>query len=229
VGAMVIEDAAQALGATFDRRTAGTFGLASTYSFYPAKMLGAMGDGGAVLTDDSALADRLRQLRDHGRVSKSDVDGWGYNCRLDNLQAAILDWRLGQLPAWIKRRREVARAYNSMLRDLDDIELPVDPDGDQQRVDVFQNYAVMTDKRDALVAHLRDDGIETLIPWPGPVHQQQGLGLDHWNLPHTERLCRRVLSLPMHAEREDWQVEYVARSVRRFFSRTTSAERAQFS
>jgi dTDP-4-amino-4,6-dideoxygalactose transaminase len=217
VGAVVIEDAAQALGATFDGRTAGTFGLASTYSFYPAKMLGAMGDAGAVLTDDAALAERMRQLRDHGRVTKSEVDGWGFNCRLDNLQAAILDWRLTQLPAWIERRRAVARMYNSMLGDLEGIELPVGPDDDVRRVDVFQNYAVTTDQRDALVAHLRDDGIETLISWPVPVHKQRGLGLDHWSLPNTERLCRRVLSLPMHAELEDWQVEYVASSVRRFF------------
>jgi dTDP-4-amino-4,6-dideoxygalactose transaminase len=217
VGAAVIEDAAQALGASFDGRTAGTFGMASTYSFYPAKMLGAMGDAGAVLTDDPGLAARLRQLRDHGRVTKSEVDGWGYNCRLDNLQAAILDWRLSQLPGWIERRRAVARMYESMLGDVEDIRLPVGPDADPRRTDVFQNYCVTVDRRDDLVAHLRDDGIETLISWPVPVHKQRGLGLDHWSLPNTERLCRRVLSLPMHAELEDRQVEYVAASVRRFF------------
>ncbi len=217
VGAVVIEDAAQALGATFDGRTAGTFGLASTYSFYPAKMLGAMGDAGAVLTDDGDLARRLHQLRDHGRVSKSGIDGWGYNCRLDNLQAAILDWRMSQLPSWIERRRAVARGYTAMLKDLDGIELPVGPDDDPSRFDVFQNYVVTTDDRDGLVEHLRQDGIETLVSWPVPVHRQPGLGLEHWQLPNTERLCRRVLSLPMHAELEDWQVEYVASSVRRFF------------
>jgi dTDP-4-amino-4,6-dideoxygalactose transaminase len=217
VGAVVIEDAAQALGASFDGRTAGTFGLASTYSFYPAKMLGAMGDGGAVLTDDPALADQMRRLRDHGRVTKSEVDGWGYNCRLDNLQAAILDWRLSQLPDWIGRRRAIARIYQEMLGDLEGVELPVAPDDDPRRTDVFQNYAVTTDERDRLVAHLRDDGIETLISWPVPVHQQRGLDLDHWHLPQTERLCRRVLSLPMHAELSDRQVRYVAESVRRFF------------
>jgi dTDP-4-amino-4,6-dideoxygalactose transaminase len=180
-------------------------------------MLGAMGDGGAVLTDDTALAERLRQLRDHGRVTKSEVDGWGFNCRLDNLQAAILDWRLAQLPSWIERRRAIARMYNAMLSGLEGIELPVGPDDDAQRVDVFQNYAVTTDHRDGLVAHLRDDDIETLVSWPVPVHKQRGLGLEHWSLPNTERLSRRVLSLPMHAELEDWQVEYVASSVRRFF------------
>lgn len=217
VGAVVLEDAAQALGAKIDGRTAGTFGLASVYSFYPAKMLGAMGDGGAVLTDDAALARRLHQLRDHGRVTKSGVDGWGYNCRLDNLQAAILDWRLGRLPSWIERRREVARGYTTLLSGIDGLEIPAGPDDDPRRSSVFQNYAVTTDDRDGLVEHLRADGVETLVSWPVPMHQQPGLGLDHWSLPNTERLCRRVLSLPMHAELEDWQVEYVATSVRRFF------------
>jgi dTDP-4-amino-4,6-dideoxygalactose transaminase len=217
VGAVVLEDAAQALGAAFERRTAGTFGLASTYSFYPAKMLGALGDAGAVLTDDIALADRLLALRDHGRVSKSDLDGWGYNCRLDNLQAAILDWRLRQLPEGIQRRRSLAARYDEMLRDLPDLQIPVAPDADPRRFDVYQNYPVTTDRRDALAEHLRDDGVETLISWPVPLHRQRGLGLDHWQLPHTERLCRRVVSLPMNPELEDWQVEYVAGSIRRFF------------
>lgn len=217
VGAVVIEDAAQALGATFGERTAGTFGLASAYSFYPAKMLGAMGDGGAVLTDDRSLAAQLHRLRDHGRVTKSDVDGWGFNCRLDNLQAAILDWRLAQLPDWIERRRGVARMYNTLLNDVDGIGLPVGPDGDAQRVDVFQNYVITADDRDRLKEHLRADGIETLVSWPVPVHKQRGLGLEHWRLPHTEQLGRRVLSLPMHAELDDDQVHCVASSVRRFF------------
>ena len=217
VGAAVLEDAAQALGATFDGRTAGSFGLASTYSFYPAKMLGALGDAGAVLTDDDALADRLLALRDHGRVTKTELDGWAYNCRLDNLQAAVLDWRLSRLPAGIERRRELARRYDELLRDVDGLELPVGPDADERRHDVYQNYPVTTDERDRLAEHLRADGIETLISWPVPLHQQKGLGLAHWKLPRTERLCRRVLSLPMYPELEDHHVEYVADSIRRFF------------
>ena len=216
-GATVLEDAAQALGATLDGRTAGTFGLASTYSFYPAKLLGALGDGGAVLTDDEELADRLLRLRDHGRVAKAELDGWGYNCRLDNLQAAILDYRLSRLPAWIERRRELARLYDERLRDLPDLRIPVGPDADTRRRDVFQNYPVTTDARDRLAEHLRADGVETLISWPIPLHRQRGLGLDHWSLPHTELLCRRVLSLPMHPELADWQIDHVAGSIRRFF------------
>ncbi|MET0418429.1 MAG: DegT/DnrJ/EryC1/StrS family aminotransferase [Actinoplanes sp.] len=220
VGAVVLEDAAQALGATFAGRTAGTFGLASTYSFYPAKMLGAFGDAGAVLTDDEALADRLHALRDHGRVSKADLDGWGYNCRLDNLQAAILGWRLQQLPGWIERRRELARQYTRQLSDVPGLQIPVGPDDDPLRHDVFQNYPVTTDRRDDLVAHLRNDAIETLVSWPTPLHHQRGLGLEHFRLPRTEALCRRVVSLPMHPELTDDQISYVSGSVRAFFGET---------
>ncbi|SNY44008.1 DegT/DnrJ/EryC1/StrS family aminotransferase [Paractinoplanes atraurantiacus] len=219
VGAVVIEDAAQALGAKLDGRTSGTFGWASTYSFYPAKMLGAMGDAGAVLTGDAALADRLLALRDHGRVAKAELDGWGYNCRLDNLQAAILDWRLARLPGWIERRRELARLYTAALEDVAEIQIPVGPDDDPRRYDVYQNYPITCVPRDRLVEHLRGDGIETLISWPIPLHRQKGLGLDHWSLPRTERLCDEVLSLPMQVELTDDQVSYVAESVRRFFGR----------
>jgi dTDP-4-amino-4,6-dideoxygalactose transaminase len=217
-GAVVIEDAAQALGATFDGRIAGTFGLASTYSFYPAKMLGALGDAGAVLTDDEPLTDRLRALRDHGRVGQSDLDGWGYNCRLDNLQAAILGWRLARLPEGIERRREIARRYTRLLSGLPEVEIPVGPDDDPQRRDVYQNYPITTDWRNPLADHLRADGIETLVSWPIALHRQPGLGLGHHRLPRTEALCDRVLSLPMHVELTDDQVEYVAESVRRFFA-----------
>ncbi|ABL83717.1 MULTISPECIES: DegT/DnrJ/EryC1/StrS family aminotransferase [unclassified Nocardioides] len=218
-GATVIEDAAQALGATIDGRTAGSMGLASTYSFYPAKMLGTPGDGGAVLTDDDELTADIRRLRDHGRVSKTEVDGWGYNCRLDNLHAAILDWRLTQIPRWIEHRRTVADIYDQMLADIEGLDLPVGPDADPRRRDVYQNYTVMTDRRDDLVKHLNSDGVEVLVSWPVPFHKQSGVGLDHWNLPNTERLSRRVLSLPMNAELDLSQVEYVAESVRRFFGR----------
>jgi dTDP-4-amino-4,6-dideoxygalactose transaminase len=216
-GAVVLEDAAQALGATFDSRTAGTFGLASTYSFYPAKMLGAMGDGGAVLTDDLPLARRLHALRDHGRVGKSDLEGWGYNCRLDNLQAAILDWRLARLSHGIDRRREIARQYTEQLAGVPGLALPVGPDADPRRYDVYQNYPVTTERRDALAAHLAADGVETLISWPTPLHRQRGLGLEHFRLPRTETLCAQVLSLPMYPELTDDKVAYVSASVRRFF------------
>jgi dTDP-4-amino-4,6-dideoxygalactose transaminase len=215
-GAVVIEDAAQALGARYKGRTSGTMGLASTYSFYPAKMLGALGDAGAVLTDSRRLADDLHRLRDHGRITKSEVDGWGYNCRLDNLQAAVLDYRLSKLPDWIEHRRGLARIYHEMLQEVSGLDLPVGPDEDPDRRDVFQNYTVMHDQRDSLVEHLRQQGIEILVSWPVPFHRQHGVGLDHWRLPETERLSRRVLSLPMNAELDESEVRFVAEQVRAF-------------
>ena len=172
-----------------------------------------------MLTDDAALADRLHALRDHGRVAKAELDGWGYNCRLDNLQAAILDWRLARLPEWIERRRALARVYTAQLKDVGEIGIPVGPDDDPRRHDVFQNYPITTADRDRLVGHLRDDGIETLISWPIPLHQQKGLGLAHHDLPRTERLCAEVVSLPLHPELSDDQASYVASSVRKFFGR----------
>lgn len=218
VGAVVIEDAAQALGATYRGRIAGTMGWASTYSFYPAKMLGALGDGGAVLTDDPSLAADLHRLRDHGRVTKSQVDGWGYNCRLDNVQAAVLSWRLTQLPTWIHHRRALAGRYDDLLRGVGDLVLPVGPEADAARRDVYQNYAITTGRRDALAAHLKADGIEVLISWAVPLHKQNGLGLSHWHLPATERLSQRVLSLPLNAELSFSDVEVVAESVNGFFN-----------
>jgi len=218
VGALVVEDAAQALGATWHGQTSGTFGLASVYSFYPAKLLGAPGDGGAVLTNDRSLAHRVRSLRDHGRVTKSSVNGWGYNCRLDNLHAAILDWRLTHLPKWIDRRRAIARIYAERLDGLEDLDLPPGPDTDPQRRDVFQNYVVGTTQRDDLVTYLTEHGVETLVSWPVPLHHQEGLDLAHWSLPRTEQLCRRVVSLPMHVELDDWQVNYVCDQVRTFLA-----------
>jgi dTDP-4-amino-4,6-dideoxygalactose transaminase len=217
VGATIVEDAAQALGATYRGRDAGTFGLASSYSFYPAKSLGALGDAGAVLTDDDALADRVRILRDHGRTTKSAIGEWGYNCRLDNVQAAILDWRLAQLPSWIDRRRTIAGAYQARLSQVPEVEIPPGPDEDPLRLDVFQNYVVTTDARDQLGRYLAGHGIETLISWPVPLHHQPGLGLEHWSLPQTERLCQRVLSLPMYPELGDHQVDYVCDHIARFF------------
>lgn len=158
VGATVIEDAAQVIGALCDRSISGTMGLVSTYYFYPAKMLGCVGDGGAVLTDDAALAKEVRRLRGHGRVTKAEVDGCRCNCRLDNLQAATLDYPLKQFPLWIDHRCKLASIYQEMLRGIEEPNLPIGPDADPRRRDVFQNHTVMIVKRDELYEHPEGDG-----------------------------------------------------------------------
>jgi len=216
-GLLVVEDAAQAVGARVDGQTAGSFGVAACYSFYPAKLLGAFGDAGAVTTDDAGLAEQLRLLRDHGRATKVDLDGWGWNCRLDNLQASVLGVKLRHLPAWIDRRRQIARSYHRALQGVRQIVLPPPPEDGGRWHDVYQNYVIEADRRDDLHAHLTDRGIETMISWPKPNHQQPGLKLDHFQLPTTESLCRRVLSLPIYPELDDHQLDAVVTEVRSFY------------
>lgn len=216
-GLAVIEDAAQALGATFMGRPAGSFGATACFSFYPAKILGTPGDGGMVVTSDDSLARQLRGLRDNGRVNWQDqVIGYGFNSRLDNLHAAILNVKLTHLDEYVLRRRELARTYDELLRGVPELTLPPSPVDGGSFYDVHQNYVVRTSCRDALKAHLEREGIETLISWPVPMHKQRALGLWHFSLPRTEALSREVLSLPLYPELSDAELRLVADAVRRF-------------
>ena len=215
---IVIEDAAQALGATFDRKGAGSFGFTGCFSFYPAKMLGAAGDGGIAVTDDEEIAEKIRLLRDHGyQRSTENILCYGYNSRLDNLQAAILDVKLKHLPEWIDRRHELASQYHQGLSDLSELKLPPQPRSNDFFFDVYQNYVIRAKERDRLVVHLRESGIEILISWPKPMHHHDALGLKHFYLPKTEQISNEVLSLPMYPELSDEKVEYVIEVIRKFF------------
>jgi dTDP-4-amino-4,6-dideoxygalactose transaminase len=218
-GLAVIEDAAQALGASYDGIKAGAFGLAGCFSFYPAKTLGAYGDAGAVVTNETRIADRIRWLRDNGRTRDGDVAEWSFNCRMDNLHAAILDLKLPHIPQWIERRREIARLYHEGLQHVAGVALPPPPSRNGPYVDVFQNYEIEAEGRDGLVAHLRARGVETMLPWGGKgVHQWRALGLEHFTLPRTERVFSRVLMIPMHNELEDHHVQYVIDAIREFYA-----------
>ena len=224
---ILIEDAAQGLGASFGRKKGGTFGLAGCFSFYPAKILGAFGDGGAVVTNDGAFAEKIRALRNGGRLPNGDLIGWGWNSRLDNLQAAILDLKLKLLPGWIERRREIAARYQAPLAGLPGLVLPPGPAAAGNRFDVFQNYEIETDDRDGLAAHLATSGIETMLPWGGrAVHQFPALGFEGLRLPATERLFERLLLLPMHCELSDEQVDYVAATICRYAGQAAPAAAA---
>ncbi len=217
-GLLVIEDAAQALGASFDCENAGSFGLAGCFSFYPAKLLGAFGDGGAVVTDSEEIAEKIKLLRNHGRMPDGDVSGWSFNSRLDNLHAAILDVKLKHLPSWTRRRRDIADIYSSGLASLPQLRLPPPPVHEGPFHDVFQNYEIEAENREGLVTHLTGAGVETMISWGGRgVHQFTALGLTLHRLPRTERMFERVLMLPMHPELDDSDVEYVVQSVREFY------------
>jgi len=215
---IVIEDAAQALGATFDGQKAGSFGLASCFSFYPAKILGAAGDAGLAMTNNKEVVEKIHLLRDHGQQrTTGDILYFGYNSRLDNLQAAILDVKLKYLPQWIERRRELASLYHQGLSGLAYLKLPLPPQRENHYFDVFTNYVVRAEERDRLVAHLRECGIEILISWPKPMHHQEALGLGHFHLPETERISKEVFSLPLNTEISNEQVEYVIESIHHFY------------
>ena len=215
---IVVEDAAQALGAKFEGKKAGSFGLTGCFSFYPAKMLGAAGDGGVVVTNDEEIADGIRLLRDHGyQRSTGDILYYGYNSRLDNLQAAILDVKLKHFPEWIERRRELAGLYHQGLSDLRELELPPPPLSNNRFFDVYQNYVIRAKERDRLVAHLRESDIEILVSWLKPMHHHEALGLKHFHLPETEQISNEVLSLPMYPELSDEEVEFVVDSVHKFY------------
>jgi dTDP-4-amino-4,6-dideoxygalactose transaminase len=214
----IIEDAAQALGSRFKDKCAGTFGLAACISFYPAKTLGCFGDGGCVITNDDEMNRKLRLLRDHGRDETGEVVMWGLNSRLDNLQAAILNHKLRSYDQCIARRREIAGIYEQSLGAVERLRLPPAPGSDPAHFDIFQNYEIEADCRDALRQQLRDHGVGTLIQWGGKaVHQFPGLRLTR-PLPYTDRLFQRLLMLPMNTSLSDEDVHYVCDMIRQFYA-----------
>jgi dTDP-4-amino-4,6-dideoxygalactose transaminase len=217
-GVLIVEDAAQALGSRYRDRSAGTFGAAAGFSFYPAKVLGCFGDGGAVTTNNADVARQVGLLRDHGRNQNGEFVGWGVNSRLDNLQAAILTVRLSRFREDIERRRQIARLYRQGLSEIDDLTLPPGPDDDPEHYDVYQNYEIESGSRDRLREHLRGDAIGTIIQWGGkPIHQLVALGFDGLDLPATDRLFERCLLLPMNTALSDDEIGYICSSIRRFY------------
>ncbi|RLB05275.1 MAG: DegT/DnrJ/EryC1/StrS family aminotransferase [Deltaproteobacteria bacterium] len=214
---IVIEDACQSLGARFRDKKAGSFGLTGCFSLYPFKMLGAFGDGGVVTTNDEELAEKIKLFRDHGQNRKTgDVLFYGFNSRLDNLQAAILSLKLKYLPRWIEKRRRVAEIYRKGLSDIPQLKLP--HFSGEEYFDVYQNYVIRAERRDELVKFLGEKGIEVLISWPRPLHHHKGLNLRRFHLSETERISKEVVSLPMNTEIDNEQVEYVIECIRDFYS-----------
>ncbi len=215
---VLIEDSAQALGAKYKGKGAGTFGLSGCFSFYPAKLLGTFGDAGAIVTDDAEFAEKVRMLRNHGRGKGTDINLWGLNCRMDNLHAAIIDFKLKRLPDWIKRRREIASMYHNELSSIKELKLPPPPVEDGEHYDVFQNYEIEAEKRDELIAYLKENGIEVAVQWGGKaVHQFEALGLGYISLPRTEQLFRKALMLPIYPELQNEQVRYIINTIQDFY------------
>jgi dTDP-4-amino-4,6-dideoxygalactose transaminase len=198
-GLLLVEDAAQAHGATWNDSTVGSLGSAATFSFFPGKNLGALGDAGAVVTGDATLAERMRSLRDHGRADKHRHDELGVNARLDTLQAAVLNVKLKHLDRWTGERRTHAAAYDAAFDEI--------PGVDPIRVEapassVYHQYVVRVSDRDAALATLRELGVAAGVHYRVPLHRQPALlGVaDSCDCPNAERLAGEVLSLPVYPE-----------------------------
>ena len=216
-GLVVIEDAAQAMGSTFDGQRAGSFGAIGCFSAHPVKNLNAAGDAGFISTHDAALAGRIRNLRRHGLETRDRSGEWGTVSRLDNLQAAILELRLEKLDSVIEARRRHAAVYQDRLDASVVYRAPDDP----RAFNTFHTYVVQTDQRDALQAHLTRAGVGTAVHYPVPIHLQPAArGLNHrvGDFPETESQAQRILSLPVHQHLDVEAVAYVAACVEEFFT-----------
>jgi dTDP-4-amino-4,6-dideoxygalactose transaminase len=213
----VLEDAAQAHGALYKSRRAGNLGDAAAFSFYPAKNLGALGDGGAVTTNDAGIADRVRVLRNYGSRTKYFNEVKGVNSRLDELHAAVLRIKLRRLDSWNARRRALAARYSRGLAGVSQVLLPSVPQWAEPACHLF---VVRSAARDDLQRHLAATGVETLIHYPVPPHLSDAYGDERRKLaplPRAERLASEVLSLPIGPHASDEQVDFVTASIRQFF------------
>lgn len=214
----IVEDSCQALGARYKGRPAGSFGVAGSFSFYPAKVLGCFGDGGALVLDDDDLAARARMYRDHGRNPETGkVELFGSNARLDNIQAAIMLVKLKRYQQALDRRRALAARYQERLANISELLLPPAPDSDPDRYDIFQNYEIEADRRNALREHLAARGVGTIIQWGGfMIHQFDKLEL-RANAPYAEAMSKRYLLLPMHHLLEDAEIDYICDQICEFY------------
>jgi dTDP-4-amino-4,6-dideoxygalactose transaminase len=215
-GLLVLEDAAQAQGASYRGRRAGGLGHAAGFSFYPGKNLGAHGDAGAVVTNDAALADKIRVLRNYGSRVKYDHEALGFNARLDELQAALLRVKLTKLDEWNARRRRVAEFYLQTLEGAPDLALPHVPAWADP---VWHLFVVRHPERARLQAHLTAAGIGTIIHYPCPPHLQPAyaeLAYAPGRLPHAEQMAAEVLSLPMGPHLSDDAAQYVVEQLAAF-------------
>ncbi|MEA3459945.1 MAG: DegT/DnrJ/EryC1/StrS family aminotransferase [Chloroflexota bacterium] len=224
-GLYVIEDAAQAIGARYPStrsghskgQQVGSIGHAGCFSFYPTKNLGAYGDGGMVVTNDVALAEKIDVLRRQGSKKKYHAEVLGFNSRLDSLQAAILGVKLKYLDAWNEARRQAAQRYNELLANS-----PVTtPYQSPDVYHVYHQYTIRAERRDALAAYLKERGIGTMVYYPVPLHLQAlyaNLGYGEGSLPVSEAASREALSLPMYPELTEAQQVAIARTVREFYS-----------
>ena len=210
-GLIVVEDACQAHGATYKGLKAGSIGAAGCFSFYPGKNLGAFGEGGAVVTADKGVADKIAMIRDHGQSRKYYHDMEGYNGRLDAIQAAALRIKLKRLAQWNSARRENAKYYDTLLAEVPGVRAVSEADFAQS---VYHLYVIQVENRDKLQAFLSEKGVATGLHYPMPLHLQKAythMGHKKGDFPVTEKIAERLLSLPMFPELTREQMGYVGR------------------
>lgn len=216
-GIYVIEDNAQAHGATFKSQKTGSWGHVNATSFYPGKNLGALGDAGAITTDNAELAEKIRTLVNYGSREKYRHEIAGYNKRMDELQAAFLNVKLNYIDKWTEQRQVIAGWYDEALKDVGDVVLPVIHKG---ATHVYHLYVIRTKYRNVVQQHLREQGIETLIHYPIPPHRQEAyreLEIQQGQLPIAEQLSDEVLSLPIWPGMDESTVEKVANEIKKAF------------
>lgn len=213
---VVIEDACQSLGSSINGKAAGSWGLTGCWSFYPFKILGGYGDGGAITTDDPEVALFATRMRYNGEDRETgEYHGHGFTCLLDNLQAAFLDVKLRHLPSWIVKRKKIAERYRAALSDIPDLLLPhYDRPGFDH---VYQNYTIRSKQGNDFSEYLKKNGVEVLTQFRKPYYRHEALNLVDRGFPETEALSREVCSLPMNVEITDEEIDYVIRTVRSFY------------
>lgn len=207
----VIEDAAQSIGATYKGQMTGTMGTLGCFSLHPLKNLHVYGDGGLIATNDDELYDKLKLMRNHGLIDRDTCKYWGLNSRLDSVQARIGMVGMRHLTAWNERRRQIAEKYQNELKHL--LDVPIDQ---EECVSVYHNFVVLTESRNRLMRSLLEQGIETKIHYPIPLHLQpaaQGLDYKEGDFPMAEKLSRQMLSLPIFPELNDREVNKVIKII----------------
>lgn len=212
---LVIEDCAQAFGASLNGRKVGTFGKAGCFSFYPSKNLGAYGDGGMIITDEDEIAEKIRRLRNHGAEGTYIHGSVGYNSRLDEIQAGILLVKLKRIDLYNSLRRQKAYIYNSLLKDIDGAKIPVEKEGSYH---VYHQYTIRSKRRDELRIKLEEAGISSQVYYPKPIHLQKALshlGYKEGDLIEAEKASREVLSLPIYPELGEETIKIISEIIRR--------------
>lgn len=213
----VVEDSAQAVGAKLDGKTVGSWGDAAAFSLHPLKNLFALGDGGMVTIKEDSLMEKLSLARNHGLKTREHCEFWSFNCRLDEIQAAMLLVNLEQLPRWTEQRRQLAHRFNNALRGT--VKVPDEGSGEYH---VYQTYVIRAERRDDLQRHLQSKGIEALVHYATPIHLQPPalkIGFEKGDFPKTEKMCQEILSLPLYPGLSEENQDFIIREIQSFYGK----------